>query len=54
MCDKSLYLKIFHEVMFVITVLNVSILPVQKEQFARIYPIVITRIDEGGGLSFNY
>ena len=45
MCVKSLYLKkIFHDVMFIITVLNFSLLPVQKEQFARIYPIVITRI----------
>ena len=36
--------KIFHEVMFIITLLNGSIFPVQKGQFARIYPIVINRI----------
>ena len=49
-CMTNLYTwrKIFHEVMFIITVLNVSLLPVQKEQFARIYPIVITRIWWGG------
>ena len=30
--------KIFHEAVFIITVLNGSLLPVQKEQFARISP----------------
>ena len=42
--DNSQYSILLGEVMFIIIVLNGSLLPAQKEQFARIYPIVITRI----------
>ena len=43
--------KIFHKVMLVMTVLNGSIVPIQKEQFARIYPIVTKGFDDEGSLS---
>ena len=40
---KNIYIrrKIFHVVVFIITVLNISILPLLKELFVKIYPIAV-------------